>query len=652
MKNNKGFTLVELIVVAAMMSILMGAILNFIQPINQFYSNTWATADANDIGNTVVDYLDRELRYTTNMLILEDYEGMPTVEGGYVISDSGAKSSTKFTDVIIIDNVNPRGSSLTDYVADSTVARRKKATGALIRASLSNSDGTIEIENSKIVLGEAEYSDFKAEFTATLAQGTKNKCLQVGIKQSKPKYSHGRWTYDKVAYDQTRSVELVNINQIGFPMQVNYYTNRTDESGNLLGEALDYSRFAQKAAPGGLTTGQQKYYDLNKKYTYIFYTKSVPSSSAKCTIKIMSDTGNQLNSFRVNTGATITDTQYTTARSFFPDKKEKVGDVYTVKTLDKLFCDATSKYLSDYKTEAVTENMEFTPRWLPLTSVNPKGYVKFYDYYDDLGNSSATPILKYTYAYYDPTNPTIPGLPDTVSGVPDGMGDADHMFKGWTNPAKGTFVDGMSFASGDWDFYAQYDERQKFHVKFLDADGNELSDAEYSEGLANSTNIVKPADPTVPSGKMFLGWFLDGDKTKLAFSSTAWTLTSDMTFQAVFENIPSEFTELTLVVNAPAAYNHIVINPTSANGSLWFGMTSADSQWYGDYQYGVASASKTIKIKFKTSDVPTFKMRVLNGWTSLVSSGDGATVDISTSNFVGKTVATITVANDGTVSYS
>lgn len=616
MKNNKGFTLVELIVVAAILSILMGAILNFIQPINQFYTNTWATTDANDIGNTVVDYLDKELRYTTNMLILEDYEGLPVVEDGCVISDSGAKSSTKFTDVIILDNVNVRGSSLADFDPTSTAARRKNARGALIKESLA--DGTLDIDKSKIVLGEAEYSDFKAEFTATLAQGTKNKCLQIGIKESKPKYSGGTWTYDKVAYDQTRSIELVNINQIGFPMQVNYYTNRTDKDGNLLGEALDYSRFAQADAPGGLTTGQESYYNVNKKYTYIFYTKSVPSSSAKCTIKIYNKEvgGSQLNSFRVNTGGTITDAQYQNARSLFPDKTEVTGEVYTVYTLNDLICHETRKYLSEYKTEAITQDMIFYPDYSGSNSVSPKGYVKFYDYYDDLGNYSATPFLKYTCAYYDPLNPVIPGLPNYISSVPDGLGDADHIFKRWETPSGFVFYgESTTFSSGDWSFYAVYEERQKYHVKFVDADGNELSDTEYPEGISNSTNIAKPADPTPPSGKNFLGWFLNGDKTQIAFDSLSWTLTGDMTFKPVFEDIPASGAVLSVssihtdnfnwgrsVAFLTIKVKNVGTENSSGSSKLVIHMNdyvdSVSSYWGGINPSSVTSAIKDITVNF------------------------------------------------------
>ena len=67
-KNRKGFTLVELIVVVTIFGVILGAILNMIKPANNVYHDADATMESNIIGSGLIDYLDDELRYSTNVL--------------------------------------------------------------------------------------------------------------------------------------------------------------------------------------------------------------------------------------------------------------------------------------------------------------------------------------------------------------------------------------------------------------------------------------------------------------------------------------------------------------------------------------------------------------------------------------------------------
>ena len=79
-KNLKGFTLVELVIVGTIMVMIMGMVLNLIQPMNRFYQRTQNLADANDIGGIVMDTVDNSVRYATDMVILEDYAGVPLMK--------------------------------------------------------------------------------------------------------------------------------------------------------------------------------------------------------------------------------------------------------------------------------------------------------------------------------------------------------------------------------------------------------------------------------------------------------------------------------------------------------------------------------------------------------------------------------------------
>lgn len=48
-----------------------------IKPANNVYHDADATMESNIIGSGLIDYLDDELRYSTNVLVLKDYIGVP-----------------------------------------------------------------------------------------------------------------------------------------------------------------------------------------------------------------------------------------------------------------------------------------------------------------------------------------------------------------------------------------------------------------------------------------------------------------------------------------------------------------------------------------------------------------------------------------------
>ena len=101
-KNRKGFTLVELIVVVTIFGVILGAILNMIKPANNVYHDADATMESNIIGSGLIDYLDDELRYSTNVLVLKDYIGVPDVSTSGTIGGSGVT----YSNCIVIDNNN------------------------------------------------------------------------------------------------------------------------------------------------------------------------------------------------------------------------------------------------------------------------------------------------------------------------------------------------------------------------------------------------------------------------------------------------------------------------------------------------------------------------------------------------------------------
>lgn len=194
--NKKGFTLVELIVVSTMMVIILGAILNLIEPLNNFYKNVQTTANSNDIGNMIMKYFESELRYSTEVLVLEDFQGVPLVDDGRIVFSGGAERYNSYTDCIIVEN-NPevlRGDINGGVIGDPDdriIGRRKGAFGQLYRVHLT--DGKLKAADIKTALGEDTYDEYSYQFTIRGPQSvnTTNQVLDISMSVFKADYNKG-----------------------------------------------------------------------------------------------------------------------------------------------------------------------------------------------------------------------------------------------------------------------------------------------------------------------------------------------------------------------------------------------------------------------------------------------------------------------------
>lgn len=273
-KNKKGFTLVELIVVVCIFGIIMGAILNMIKPTQQIYNDTDATMETNLKGSGLANYLDDHLRYSTNILILKDYCGVPDVSA---IGTLGG-DTTPYDSCIVIDNNNLRGYSLTNYSGDDTDTAQKRmgATGCLIDVSQITSGG-FNFNNSKVAMGVDYYDVYKYDITAGINTIDDMYTLDFSIDAYQPDYSNGSYTYVKTKYSKEASVNLTNINiDKGDTYKMRGFID--------FSTAADYTTYPQASAPSGVTTQQSVYYDTtnaNNTYTYIFYNKNSTGSGTQ-----------------------------------------------------------------------------------------------------------------------------------------------------------------------------------------------------------------------------------------------------------------------------------------------------------------------------------------------------------------------------------
>lgn len=533
MKNNKkGFTLVELIIVSAIMVMIMGAILNFIQPMNRFYTRTVYNSDANDVGSTLQDKIEADIRYATSICILEGYEGVPVIKDHYLRRTDGTKSldSLKFTDVMIVDNNSFRGKIFGSYKEDNTVAHRKGATGSILRAPI-NDDG-IDMDNLEILGGEELYSDMKCEFETYLSvnDSTKNKCLTLSSKFWRPEYENGRYEFNKLIFNQVRDFELVNINLTDpryDKYDVNYFTTRTDANDPIKYQAyqLDYNQFASETAGSSTPTPgiNEMYthtdeYGRNLSFTYIFYTKSVPDNSkVNVTFKYedgfpfngatLSTCGGQLNAGSVLPASWI-NTARNQAKNDVLRKYSDGADEYVL-TFDDFYIDGKVPYSTAKNTPIMNDTdvvLHFTKRKL----LPPNYHVYFYDQFDKAGNWLGTHDTANPYSVVPIYNPATTDGNEYLdpSEVSNPSGNAVHEFDSWnTMPdGSGSVPDYTSMITGDTEFYAIYKAPADLEFRHDDdttIDHVVIAHSTKGSDVASNSEYVSNILPNVniPSGK-------------------------------------------------------------------------------------------------------------------------------------------------------
>lgn len=168
----KGFTLVELIVVMALIAVLMLAIMKMFQPIRQTYVDTTQYEAQRTAQNGIIQYITESVRYATDMGVYNDGVSSasdavsmfateycksagildPTtgaLVSPYTTSDSASITAEiqKYAEVIIIDN--------------STLHYSKKFTGRLIRRKVDMNPSTASAVGSdpSITTGNANTMD-------------------------------------------------------------------------------------------------------------------------------------------------------------------------------------------------------------------------------------------------------------------------------------------------------------------------------------------------------------------------------------------------------------------------------------------------------------------------------------------------------------
>ena len=522
-KNRKGFTLVELIVVVTIFGVILGAILNMIKPANNVYHDADATMESNIIGSGLIDYLDDELRYSTNVLVLKDYIGVPDVSTSGTIGASGVT----YSNCIVIDNNNLRGYSLKNYSGNDTdtAAKRMGAKGCILNVGKVNTEG-LNFNNSAVARGVDFYDNYKFDISASISKIEKMSTLDVSLTAYQPTYENGSYTFTKTKYKKDAAVNLTNINiNEGDSYKVRDYKD--------FSVYPDYVKYPQATtAPAGCTAQQEKYYssDASNKYTYIFYDKTTVSSSKTYSVKFIysaSDPEPTLRGKQIDTKSVKAGTVYKAPPSmssrtgygtpYWVDSKNNVADFTTGVTINK--------------------DMVFSCVYPPVA---PKA--QFNVTFENIDGSTFT-----TTSVYDGDFANDPGIPTDMDTVKQDF--VKWVYK--TDNSKG--LTDVSITDSSVVFVPVVQNKHKVEFKLngslINASTIYVSDGQYAN-YPGATPVSSDAN------KVFSKWVVEGTSDEI----TSVTITRDTVFEAVFVEKPSlptsQSDRVTIIIDCSAGNNY------------------------------------------------------------------------------------------------
>ena len=519
-KNRKGFTLVELIVVVTIFGVILGAILNMIKPANNVYHDADATMESNIIGSGLIDYLDDELRYSTNVLVLKDYIGVPDVSTSGTIGGSGVT----YSNCIVIDNNNLRGYSLKNYSGNDTdtAAKRMGAKGCILNVGKVNTEG-LNFNNSAVARGVDFYDNYKFDIGASIEE---MRTLDVSLTAYQPTYENGSYTFTKTKYKKDAAVNLTNINiDEGDSYQVRDYKD--------FSVLPDYVTYPQATtAPAGCTAQQEKYYslDASNTYTYIFYDKTTVSSSKTYSVKFIysaSDPDSTLRGKQIDTKSVKAGTLYQTPPTMA--KRTGYGTPYWVDSKNNV---------ADFTTGVtINKDMVFSCVYPPVA---PK--TQFNVTFENINGSTFT-----TTKVYDGDFANDPGIPTDMDTIKQDF--VKWVYK--SDNSKG--LTDVSITDSSVVFVPVVQNKHKVEFKLngslINASTIYVSDGQYAN-YPGATPVSSDAN------KVFSKWVVEGTSDEI----TSVTITRDTVFEAVFVEKPSlptsQSDRVTIIIDCSAGNNY------------------------------------------------------------------------------------------------
>ena len=623
-KNNSGFTLVELIVVVALLAIMMGAILRLIDPIRNVYRDTYDTVNTKTVGETMISYVEDKIRYSTNVLVLENYVGVPEITP--ILGKKSAKvgaSKYEYTNCIIVDNTNIRGSMFSDYKGDTgTSYARKGCKGCIYEIKDIGEAATLDLTKASAgTLGEDIYGDYDHDIKINTVEEDSLAYLSVDVLSTPKKYEGSSYVNDTDnTFKAERSFDLVNINISEKKVNRTHDRYALDKCVDF-DAAPDYTSYPQAAVPSGINEKQQKYFDTtdpNNKYTYIFFVIN-KSDSSKCTVNFMydpNDTNKSLAGHFIS-GAEYQVTAGQTLSSAAVNKMNNLGSRSGY--MGYHFTDGTEKV--DLATYVINDDITF----MVVYEKNPDAVIHTAKYLlpdgsplTDTTGAEITGEINNGFAVTNLPDPTGAYNPDTqyyewyVKGTTTKAED----YPVTTTPA----VEGNKAPEIEVEYQCVI--KDKIKVSFI-YNGTDFVPPQYIKSRAE---LTYPTDipTTSEAGKVFKDWY-DGTGKRFADSPCV----ADTVFKPVFDTVPVPPTP-------PAGTYNITVSHSDDTGAEYSAYHDGKN-WEHPYAGSRVTLSNTssttdfsgtvtVKVKFNT-DVSTFTMKnTQNVGSSYVISGDTVTV--------------------------
>lgn len=177
MKKIKGFTLIELIIVMAILTILMAGILNMMKPIRATFLDSTLYESQRTTQNGVIKYITENTRYATNLGIYNENAG----SGGVADAVTKFKTATGVTDsttinIITIDNTDTY--SFNSHDVKGRLLRSRVTTNAADTLANAATIGTGE-GFARLVLGESYYGPYT--YSIDVVANATDKSLHVSV---------------------------------------------------------------------------------------------------------------------------------------------------------------------------------------------------------------------------------------------------------------------------------------------------------------------------------------------------------------------------------------------------------------------------------------------------------------------------------------
>ena len=583
--NKKGFTLVELVVVVAIFGVILGAILNFIKPANDIHNDVQATRDANIISSGIIEYIDDELRYATNILVLEDYQGVPNVSETGQVGDC----AIPFTNCLVLDNVNFRGYCLNDYSGsdNDTAAKRMGATGCVIKVN-KLAEGGFNFKNSSVVMGVDFYDKFKYNFSiGTNSFETKHtdklKTLQVNVVTLEAVYHNGHYEFEKKKFDRDTVYSsdeakkkttgaIINLTNINIDNNDDFDLRGDFQCADSFAEHLCEDHYPNAtAAPSGATSYQQKYYvksDENR-YTYVFYQKNTGASASECEVKLVYANDHPTVSLQgKQIGSTTTVTKGNVFKSF-PSAANIPG------YLPPQWLDPSGNVVDTSAGYKINGNTTFTLSYTP---------------------EAALPQHQVTWLKPDGSewtkNNAFEGHNANDPGTPPGVDTTKQDFLGWFRQGSDQPLSAVIINGDGYVFYPKV--KDKWKVEFCDDEAGANINASKTSYVSDGQTAIAPDETPAPPAatKIFDKWVVKGHTDQ---ELTTHAVTANTVFVPVFKDKPSDISgwNITYTASDTGKANHWdpSVPPWGANVdyatnykiALTF-KTSKTGKWVSDYR--------------------------------------------------------------------